>query len=147
MTAEVSAPAPVTAHIEARGVCVDFTVAGRTNRVLHDVDLTVPKGGFVSLIGPSGCGKSTLLKVLAGLLPPTLGTVSVAGVTPIEAVRQRRIGIVFQEPTLLPWKNALDNVAKLMEVAHVGSSREQIRQRTIDMPLKSARPSCQGACA
>lgn len=133
MTAEVSAPAPVTAHIEARGVCVDFTVAGRTNRVLHDVDLTVPKGGFVSLIGPSGCGKSTLLKVLAGLLPPTLGTVSVAGVTPIEAVRQRRIGIVFQEPTLLPWKNALDNVAMLMEVAHVGSSREQIRQRAIDM--------------
>ncbi len=133
MTAEVSAPAPVAAHIEARGVCVDFTVAGRTNRVLHDVDLTVPKGGFVSLIGPSGCGKSTLLKVLAGLLPPTLGTVSVAGVTPIEAVRQRRIGIVFQEPTLLPWKNALDNVAMLMEVAHVGSSREQIRQRAIDM--------------
>jgi len=73
MTAEVSAPAPVTAHIEARGVCVDFTVAGRTNRVLHDVDLTVPKGGFVSLIGPSGCSKSTLLKVLAGLLPPRWG--------------------------------------------------------------------------
>ena len=121
------------AHIEARGVCVDFTVAGRVNRVLHDVSLSVPKGGFVSLIGPSGCGKSTLLKVLAGLLAPTVGEVSVAGVTPIEAVRQRRIGIVFQEPTLLPWKNALDNVAMLMEVARVGRTRDEIRQRATDM--------------
>jgi NitT/TauT family transport system ATP-binding protein len=124
---------PTAAHIEARGVCVDFTVAGRTNRVLHDVSLSVPKGGFVSLIGPSGCGKSTLLKVLAGLLEPSVGTVSVAGVTPVEAVRQRRIGIVFQEATLLPWKNALDNIIMLMEVAHVDRSREEIRQRAIDM--------------
>ncbi len=129
---------PVTApaappHILARGVCVDFTVAGRVNRVLNDVSLSVPKGGFVSLIGPSGCGKSTLLKVLAGLLPPTAGDVSVAGVTPIEAVRQRRIGIVFQEATLLPWKNALDNVAMLMEITRGGRSNEEIRQRAIDM--------------
>ena len=120
-------------HILARGVCVDFTVAGRVNRVLHDVSLSVPKGGFVSLIGPSGCGKSTLLKVLAGLLPPTAGDVSVAGVAPIEAVRQRRIGIVFQEATLLPWKNALDNVALLMEVAHAGRSADEIRQRATEM--------------
>jgi len=120
-------------HIVARGVCVDFTVGGRVTRVLNDVSLSVPKGGFVSLIGPSGCGKSTLLKVLAGLLAPTAGDVSVAGVAPIEAVRQRRIGIVFQEATLLPWKNALDNVALLMEVAHRGRSRDEIRERAADM--------------
>jgi NitT/TauT family transport system ATP-binding protein len=120
-------------HILARGVCVDFTLAGRVHRVLHDVSLSVPKGGFVSLIGPSGCGKSTLLKVLAGLLAPTAGDVSVAGVTPIEAVRQRRIGIVFQEATLLPWKNALDNVALLMEVAHGRRSSDEIRGRAADM--------------
>jgi NitT/TauT family transport system ATP-binding protein len=121
------------AHIVARGICVDFTVAGRVNRVLHDVNFSVPKGGFVSLIGPSGCGKSTLLNVLAGLLAPTAGDVSVAGVAPIEAVRQRRIGIVFQEATLLPWKNALDNVALLMEVAHAGRTTDEIRQRALEM--------------
>src|SRR5437764_6481180 len=120
-------------HIVARGVCVDFTVGGRMTRVLNDVSLSVPKGGFGSLIGPSGCGKSTLLKVLAGLLAPTAGDVSVAGVAPIEAVRQRRIGIVFQEATLLPWKNALDNVALLMEVAHRGRSGDEIRERAADM--------------
>jgi NitT/TauT family transport system ATP-binding protein len=128
-TSEPQAPA----HILARGVCVDFTVAGRVTRVLNDVSLSVPKGGFVSLIGPSGCGKSTLLKVLAGLLSPTVGEVSVAGVTPIEAVRERRIGVVFQEATLLPWKNALDNVALLMEVAHRDRGGSEIRERAADM--------------
>jgi NitT/TauT family transport system ATP-binding protein len=133
MTGTPSIAAQAHAHILARGVCVDFTVAGRVNRVLNDVSLSVPKGGFVSLIGPSGCGKSTLLKVLAGLLAPTAGDVSVAGVTPVEAVRQRRIGIVFQEATLLPWKNALDNVALLMEVAHADRTHDEIRQRAADM--------------
>jgi NitT/TauT family transport system ATP-binding protein len=133
MSASSVTAASAPAHIMARGICVDFTVAGRVNRVLHDVSLSVPKGGFVSLIGPSGCGKSTLLKVLAGLLPPTAGEVTVAGVAPIEAVRQRRIGIVFQEATLLPWKNALDNVAMLMEVAHAGRTRDEIRQRATEM--------------
>jgi len=70
------------AHILARGVCVDFTVAGRVNRVLHDVSLSVPKGGFVSLIGPSGCGKSTLLKVLAGLILEESDHYTVLGVDP-----------------------------------------------------------------
>ena len=133
MTVDSSSPPQSPAHILARGVCVDFKVAGRVNRVLHDVSLSVPKGGFVSLIGPSGCGKSTLLKVLAGLLPPSAGEVSVAGVAPIEAVRQRRIGIVFQEATLLPWKNALDNVALLMEVARGGRTKDEIHQRATDM--------------
>jgi NitT/TauT family transport system ATP-binding protein len=129
-TASVSAQ---SAHILARGVCVDFNVGGRINRVLHDVSLSVPKGGFVSLIGPSGCGKSTLLKVLAGLLPPSAGLVTVGGVAPTEAIRQRRIGIVFQEATLLPWKNALDNVAMLMEVAHAGRTKDEIRERATQM--------------
>jgi NitT/TauT family transport system ATP-binding protein len=132
-SADSRAASQAPAHILARGVCVDFTVAGRVNRVLHDVSLSVPKGGFVSLIGPSGCGKSTLLKVLAGLLPPTAGEVSVAGVAPIEAVRQRRIGIVFQEATLLPWKNALDNVAMLTQVAHAGRTGSEILDRATEM--------------
>jgi NitT/TauT family transport system ATP-binding protein len=105
------------AHIMARGVAVDFSVEGRTQRVLNDINLSVPKGSFVSLIGPSGCGKSTLLKVLAGLIVPTEGAVRIAGMTPQNAVKARLIGLVFQEATLLPWKNALENAAFLLITA------------------------------
>ncbi|WP_299451490.1 ABC transporter ATP-binding protein [uncultured Pigmentiphaga sp.] len=122
-----------TAQIRASGLAVDFTNGGKRIRVLHDVNLEVQKGGFVSLIGPSGCGKSTLLKVLAGLLAPTEGVVSVAGVTPVEAVRQRRVGLVFQEAALMPWKNAIDNVCLLMEVTHKHRSRSEIRDRGMEM--------------
>ena len=120
-------------HIWAKGVSVDFSHAGQTNRVLHNIDMSIPKGGFVSLIGPSGCGKSTLLKVLAGLLQPAEGEVRVAGVSPAEAARQRRIGLVFQEATLMPWKNALDNVKVLMEVAYKDRSKAEITERATEM--------------
>ena len=55
-------------QISVSGVAVDYGAGAARNRVLHGINLSVPKGGFVSLIGPSGCGKSTLLKLLAGLL-------------------------------------------------------------------------------
>ena len=79
--------------------------------------MSVPKGGFVSLIGPSGCGKSTLLKVLAGLIAPTEGQVLVDGIAPHEAAKRRVIGLAFQDPTLLPWKNAIENAAFLLMTA------------------------------
>jgi len=105
------------AHIWAQGVTVDFILEGRRQRVLQDVDLAVPKGSFVSLIGPSGCGKSTLLKALAGLITPVAGKVSVAGVPPRQAAKAHKIGLVFQEPTLLPWKDAIANAAFLLTTA------------------------------
>jgi NitT/TauT family transport system ATP-binding protein len=104
-------------HIEARGVAVDFVVNRRRQRVLQGIDLAVPKGSFVSLIGPSGCGKSTLLKVLAGLITPAEGSVTVGGMAPQQAARQRVIGLAFQDATLLPWKNAIENAAFLLMTA------------------------------
>jgi NitT/TauT family transport system ATP-binding protein len=104
-------------QIEGRGVAVDFYIDGRRQRVLQDIDIAVPKGSLVSMIGPSGCGKSTLLKVLAGLVVPTEGTVTVDGMAPRTAAKQRIIGLVFQEATLLPWKNALENAAFLLMTA------------------------------
>ena len=85
--------------------------------MLQSVDLAVPKGSFVSLIGPSGCGKSTLLKVLAGLIAPAEGSVTVGGLAPQQAARQRIIGLAFQDATLLPWKNAIENAAFLLMTA------------------------------
>src|SRR5580658_7886938 len=112
-----SATAVAPAHIDARNIVVDFLVQGRRQRVLNGINLAVPKGSFVSLIGPSGCGKSTLLKVLAGLITPTEGQVTVDGIPPREAAKRRVIGLAFQDATLLPWKNALENAAFLLQSA------------------------------
>jgi NitT/TauT family transport system ATP-binding protein len=76
---------------------------------LGPIDLSVRRGEFVSLLGPSGCGKSTALRIIAGLSPPTMGLLEVAGATS-QATRRRSIGFVFQEPTLMPWATVRDNV-------------------------------------
>jgi len=124
----VSAP-----QIVARGVAIDFVHGGVRQRVLTDIDLAISKGSFVSLIGPSGCGKSTLLKVLAGLLRPTQGEVTVAGLAPQQAARQRMIGLVFQDATLLPWKNALENAAFLQMTGERSTARDIAVARARDM--------------
>ena len=121
------------AHISAHGVAVDFTVEGRRQRVLNDINLAVPKSSFVSLIGPSGCGKSTLLKVMAGLITPSEGTISVAGIAPQEAAKARLIGLVFQDATLLPWKNAIENAAFLLMTADAAIKRSEAMDRAASM--------------
>ena len=72
------------------------------------VSFAVPHGQFVAILGPSGCGKSTLLMMVGGLEPVTAGSIVVDG-SPMTGPRTS-IGIMFQDPTLLPWKSALDNV-------------------------------------
>jgi NitT/TauT family transport system ATP-binding protein len=121
------------AHILARSLAVDFMVEGRPQRVLNDINISVPKGSFVSLIGPSGCGKSTLLKVMAGLIVPTEGEARVAGMTPQNAVKARLIGLVFQEATLLPWKNAIENAAFLLMTADETLKRSEAFDRAQKM--------------
>ncbi len=75
---------------------------------LQDVGFDIGRHEFVAVVGPSGCGKSTLLRLLAGLLKPTRGAVTLFG-QPVTEPRDE-VGIVFQKPTLLPWLNALENV-------------------------------------
>jgi NitT/TauT family transport system ATP-binding protein len=126
-------PVAAPAHIAARGLAVDFTLERRKQRVLNDINLSVAKGSFVSLIGPSGCGKSTLLKVMAGLITPSEGTISVAGVSPEQAVKARLIGLVFQDATLLPWKNAIENAAFLLMTADESIKRKEAFERAAAM--------------
>lgn len=76
---------------------------------LRDVDFAADDGEFVAVVGPSGCGKSTLLRVVAGLEPGYAGRATVAG-TPIEAGGSDDVGVVFQEPRLLPWATVRENV-------------------------------------
>jgi NitT/TauT family transport system ATP-binding protein len=78
---------------------------------LAGVDLTIYPGEFVSLLGPSGCGKSTLLKLISGLISPTSGMIDwPQSAYTAEGVAEPALGFVFQEPTLLPWRNAANNV-------------------------------------
>ena len=106
---------------------------GRTDEVaaLTDVDLTVGDGEFVSLIGPSGCGKSTLLRLIADLIPPTTGTVTVAGQPAGKARREQAYGIAFQQAGLFEWRTVLRNVELPLELR--GMSRGDRRARAQEM--------------
>jgi len=95
---------------------------------LDNVALQVPPGGFISLLGPSGCGKSTLLRLVADLVPPTQGTVSVLGSPPQTARLNRELGFVFQDATLLPWRSALENVRLPLEVGPKKRDRSGLRK-------------------
>lgn len=81
---------------------------------LRDVDLNVDAGSFVSIVGPSGCGKSTLLRLVAGLLEPTAGSISVNESSPTEA--NAKTAFVFQEPNLLPWRTLEGNIRLPLEL-------------------------------
>ncbi len=131
--ADTAGPLPATAHISARSIAVDFTTQGVRQRVLNDINIGIPKASFVSIIGPSGCGKSTLLKVMAGLIAPSEGDIRVAGLPPQEAVKARLIGLVFQEATLLPWKNAIENAAFLLMTADGTIKRAEAFERAAAM--------------
>ena len=82
--------------IEARQLDLVFQTNDGPVQALRDVNLTVNKGDFVSFIGPSGCGKTTFLRCIAALETPTGGSLSVNGMTPDEARRNRAYGYVFQ---------------------------------------------------
>ena len=81
-------------------------------QALSEVNFTVAAGQFISLLGPSGCGKSTLLRLIAGLLTPDSGAV-------IWKEARPELGFVFQEPTLMPWADALTNARLPLDLKHV----------------------------
>jgi NitT/TauT family transport system ATP-binding protein len=91
---------------------------------IREVSFTVDKGQFVTVVGPSGCGKSTLLKIASGLLEPTRGSVF---------VDRDRLGYVFQDPTLLPWRTVQQNVELIPELHGIPKSeRAGLAERAIE---------------
>lgn len=94
---------------------------------LTNVSIDIKKGEFVSLLGPSGCGKTTLLRIIADLLKPTRGEVSVGGETPTEARLKRKYGIVFQSPVLYDWRTVKKNVMLPMEILKVPKADREER--------------------
>lgn len=109
---------------------------GATIHALKNLNLSIDKGEFIALVGPSGCGKSTLLKVLASLVPISEGSVRINGSTSSPDQRQPHpsgdVGVVFQEPTLLPWRTILENI--LLPVELVDKSRRgQCQDRAFEL--------------
>jgi NitT/TauT family transport system ATP-binding protein len=109
-------PATTGPAIVCDQVTVRFVTDRRTVTALQNVSVSLPRGSFLSLLGPSGCGKSTLLRVIADLIAPSSGAVSVLGGTAARARTNRDLGFVFQDAALLPWRTALQNVELPLEV-------------------------------
>ena len=122
----MNAPATPTGAIALRDLDFAFpTRDGGTLPVLDAIDLDIPAGGIVALIGPNGCGKSTLLRVIAGLLTPARGAATLDGVQ--IGGPDPRIGLVFQEPRLLPWRTAAANITYPLELAGWPDDRRAAR--------------------
>jgi len=128
--ADEAAKAPAAQRavvIEAEKLNIVFQTADKPVIALSDVDLTVQKGDFVSLIGPSGCGKTTLLRAIADLAPLSSGKLSINGMTPDEARRNRAYGYVFQAPALFPWRNVIKNVTLPLELTGMPKADRETR--------------------
>jgi NitT/TauT family transport system ATP-binding protein len=124
---DTTAVAARTAAVELAGVSKTFAVRHGEVVALQDIDLTIERGEFVSLIGPSGCGKSTLLRVIADLLAPTSGTVQVNGKSARRARLDQDYGFAFQQAGLLDWRTVQANVELPLELHGVDRAKRRAR--------------------
>jgi NitT/TauT family transport system ATP-binding protein len=116
-------------YVSLEGVSKIYNPGPAQVEAVSQLGFSVRSGEFVSILGPSGCGKSTLLMMVAGLETATTGAIHIAG----ERVERPRLqtGIIFQDPTLLPWKSVLDNV---MFPVHIqGLDEAQHRARAMSL--------------
>ena len=116
-------------RIAIRDVVKSFeTPDGGRYQALGGVSFDVAPGAFVSVVGPSGCGKSTLLRLVAGLAAPDAGEILIDG-RPVRGI-DRRLGFVFQQDALLPWRSVYDNVALGLRIRRV--PEPDVRDRVDD---------------
>jgi NitT/TauT family transport system ATP-binding protein len=119
------------AALDVNGVSHAFDIDGAILPVLDDVSFSVKPGEFVALLGPSGCGKSTLLRLVAGLEPPRAGSISEDGELIIGPFPSRVV--VFQDPTLFPWRTVWNNVALGLEARGILKSQRHRVDAAIDL--------------
>jgi len=136
MLAPASGPrAHADAFVELQKVTHTYGRGDKEVRALESTDLRIEKGDFIALVGPSGCGKSTILKLVTGLINASSGVVFVAGreVT-AEPVR---VGMAFQNPTLLPWLTLRDNVMLRGQISLAAFGRDDAAR--LALPCAGAR--------
>jgi NitT/TauT family transport system ATP-binding protein len=107
----------VEPYIRLREVGKRYDTKGGAIEACNDVTLDISQSEFVAIVGPSGCGKTTILKMVAGLVPYTSGTITVGGKRVDRPLTD--VGVVFQEPVLLDWRNVLSNVMLQIEIRGV----------------------------
>lgn len=117
------------AFVRLTNVGKSFRIESGAIEVLRNVSIDVADRQFISILGPSGCGKSTLLMMLAGLEPVSSGAIEIAG----QAMRapRRDVGVIFQDPTLLPWKSAIENVLFPIEIFGLPFAKYQARAEAL----------------
>ena len=118
--------------IEVTGVTKIFRKNGINIAALAKTNLAVEEGRFASIIGPSGCGKSTLFHIIAGLMPPTTGDVTVDGRSIVG--KAGTVGYMLQKDLLLPWRTILDNIILGLEIR--GVPRGQAVERALPLMEK-----------
>jgi NitT/TauT family transport system ATP-binding protein len=118
--------------VELSGVSKIFNKgAGNQVDALVDIDLTIAEGEFVSLIGPSGCGKSTLLRLIANLIEPTGGSITVNGKSAKQARLDQDYGMAFQQSGLFEWRTVAKNIELPLELKGWNSTKR--RERALEM--------------
>lgn len=103
--------------IAVRGLRRTYGTGASAVLALDGVDLELPAGSFTALIGASGCGKSTLLRLIGDLDEPTAGAVTIGGERPSVLRKAGRVGVAFQDPSLLPWRSVRRNISLTLEAA------------------------------
>lgn len=120
-------------HLNLSQVGISFTRGGKTSEVLREVDLSIAKGEFVSIIGHSGCGKSTVLNIVAGLLKASTGVVLLDG-KEVNAPGPDR-AVVFQNHSLLPWLTVRENVSLAVDKVLAGKKSRTERAEWVEHNL------------
>ena len=128
----VDAPAAATASrpaIAIKALTKTYRTADGDVPSLTPIDLDIRDGEFVAVVGPSGCGKSTLLKLIAGLIPPSSGSIEVDGKPVVDPPDD--VGIVFQSPVLLAWRSVLRNIMMPVEVRKLDHATHLARAQAL----------------
>lgn len=126
---ETSVGNAMTPVLSIDGMSLVYNSSRGPIAAIKELSFSIRKGEFISILGPSGCGKSTLVRIVSGLLRPTAGKVVLADAE-VKGPRPE-VGIVFQQPTLLPWKTVLENV--LVPIRAMGLSVADYRPRAHEL--------------